>query len=125
MRAVKIMGPDALAPGPKCPRKGNYFSEVLMASKFELSLLPRPFTAVMIAIAIPAAIRPYSMAVAPDSSLKNDLMIDMAGSDLGLGSRNSGSPCSSCPETYGPESKVVLTGKTQLSGYCNVKFDQT
>jgi hypothetical protein len=39
----------------------------------------------MIAIAIPAAIRPYSMAVAPDSSLKNDLMIDfIAGSDLGF-----------------------------------------
>ena len=55
-----------------------------MVSKFELSLLPRPFTAVMIAIAMPAAIRPYSMAVAPDSSLKNDLMIDMAGSDLRL-----------------------------------------
>jgi hypothetical protein len=56
-----------------------------MVLKFVESWLPTPFTAVMIAIAIPAAIRPYSMAVAPDSSLKNDLMIDfMAGSDLGL-----------------------------------------
>jgi hypothetical protein len=64
---------------------GGYFSELLMVSKFVLSLLPRPFTAVMIAIAIPAAIRPYSMAVAPDSSLKNDLMTDfIAGSDLGF-----------------------------------------
>ena len=70
---------------------GDYFSELLMVSKFVLSLVPRPFTAVMIAIAIPAAIRPYSMAVAPDSSLKNDLMIDFrAGSDLGLCSRNRG-----------------------------------
>jgi hypothetical protein len=60
------------------PEMGCYFSELLMASKFELSLVPRPFTAAMIAIAIPAAIRPYSMAVAPDSSLKNDLMIDKA-----------------------------------------------
>jgi hypothetical protein len=34
---------------------GGYFSEVLMVSKFVLSLVPRPFTAVMIAIAIPAA----------------------------------------------------------------------
>ena len=56
-----------------------------MVLKFVDSWLPTPFTAVMIAIAIPAAIRPYSMAVAPDSSFKNDLMIDfMAGSDLGL-----------------------------------------
>jgi hypothetical protein len=39
-----------------------------MLLKLVASLLPTPFTAVMIAIAIPAAIRPYSMAVAPDSS---------------------------------------------------------
>jgi hypothetical protein len=56
---------------------GGYFSEVLMLTNLPLSSVPRPFTAVMIAIAIPAAIRPYSMAVAPDSSLKNDLMIDV------------------------------------------------
>ena len=74
------------APGPKMPPEiGDYFSELLMVSKFELSLLPRPLTAVMIAIEMPAAIRPYSMAVAPDSSFKNDLMSDfMAGSNLGL-----------------------------------------
>src|SRR3954453_15324141 len=72
-------------PVPNGPRNGRYFSELLMVSKFVLSLLPRPFTAVMIAIAIPAAIQPYSMAVAPDSSLKNDLMTDfIAGSDLGF-----------------------------------------
>ena len=64
-------------PVPKRPEMGGYFSELLIDSKFELSLVPRPFTAVMIAIEIPAAIRPYSMAVAPDSSLKNDLMIDI------------------------------------------------
>jgi hypothetical protein len=64
---------------------GGYFSELLMVLKFVDSWLPRPFTAVMIAIAIPAAIKPYSMAVAPDSSLKNDLMTDfIAGSDLGF-----------------------------------------
>src|SRR5882672_12233662 len=40
-----------------------------MLLKLVASLEPTPFTAVMIAIAIPAAIRPYSMAVAPDSSL--------------------------------------------------------
>lgn len=35
------------------------------------SLPPTPCTAVIIAIAIPAAIRPYSIAVAPDSSAIN------------------------------------------------------
>jgi hypothetical protein len=38
-----------------------------------LKLLPRPLTTVMIAIEMPAAMRPYSMAVAPDSSAKNCL----------------------------------------------------
>ena len=49
----------------------DYFSEVLIELKFPLSAVPTPCTAVMIAIAIPAAISPYSMAVAPDSSFKN------------------------------------------------------
>ena len=38
-----------------------------------LSFVPTPFTAVMMARATPAAIRPYSMAVAPDSSFKKAL----------------------------------------------------
>src|ERR1700712_5444095 len=45
-----------------------YLSEVEIETKLADSLLPTPLTAVMIAIAMPAAIRPYSMAVAPDSS---------------------------------------------------------
>src|SRR5215216_4601576 len=84
-------GPKRKRPGAwrarsrNAPEMGRYFSELLMVLKFADSWVPTPFTAVMIAIAIPAAIRPYSMAVAPDSSLKNDLMIDvMTGSDLGL-----------------------------------------
>jgi len=48
-----------------------YFSEVLIAVNVELRLVPTPLTAVIIAIAIPAAISPYSMAVAPDSSFQN------------------------------------------------------
>jgi hypothetical protein len=36
----------------------------------------------MMATAIPAAIRPYSMAVAPDWSLKNDKMRDFMAVDL-------------------------------------------
>ena len=43
-----------------------YFNEVLIELKLVLSVEPRPFTAAMIASAIPAAIKPYSIAVAPD-----------------------------------------------------------
>ena len=42
-----------------------------MLPKLVFSLVPIAFTAAMIATEIPAAMRPYSMAVAPDSSLKN------------------------------------------------------
>ena len=48
-----------------------YFSDVLIVPKVPLSLVPTPCTETIIAIAIPAAIKPYSIAVAPDSSLKN------------------------------------------------------
>jgi hypothetical protein len=50
---------------------GNYFKEVLIEVNFSFMVVPRPFTTVMIARAIPAAIRPYSIAVAPDSSDQN------------------------------------------------------
>lgn len=50
---------------------GNYFKEVLIEPNFSFMLVPRLFTTVMIASAIPAAIRPYSIAVAPDSSDQN------------------------------------------------------
>ena len=86
-----------------------------MVLKFVESWLPTPFTAVMIAIAIPAAIRPYSMAVAPDSSLKNDLMIDfMAGSDLGLWVLGTEAPPQFLDGTYAEESKAVLIAGTQF-----------
>jgi hypothetical protein len=45
-----------------------YLSDELIAENFELSAVPSEFTAAMIASEMPAAIRPYSMAVAPDSS---------------------------------------------------------
>ena len=48
----------------------GYFSEVLIAPNLVLRLQPMPLTAPMIASEIPAAIRPYSMAVAPDSSVR-------------------------------------------------------
>lgn len=50
---------------------GNYFKELLIEPNFSFMLVPRLFTTVMIASAIPAAIRPYSIAVAPDSSDQN------------------------------------------------------
>src|SRR5665213_2918831 len=46
----------------------DYFSEELIEVNLVFRLLPRPFTVAIIASAMPAAIRPYSMAVAPDSS---------------------------------------------------------
>ena len=52
-------------------------------TKVVLNELPTPLTAVMMAMAMPAAIRPYSMAVAPDSFFRNDEMSDfMTGFDL-------------------------------------------
>ena len=59
----------ARTPGPlRTPCLFDYFNEVLTEVMTELIPVPMPFTAAMIAIAIPAAISPYSMAVAPDSS---------------------------------------------------------
>ena len=46
----------------------NHFNELLTEVNLSLSVLPKPFTTAMIARAIPAAIRPYSIAVAPDWS---------------------------------------------------------
>src|SRR6202158_1589718 len=45
-----------------------YFSELLTEVNLVFRLAPRPLTTAMIASEMPAAIRPYSMAVAPDSS---------------------------------------------------------
>jgi hypothetical protein len=50
---------------------GRYFNCVEIELKVVLSFVPKPFTTAMMAIETPAAIRPYSMAVAADSSLKN------------------------------------------------------
>src|SRR3954451_3601022 len=45
-----------------------YFSDELIEVNLAFRLEPRPLTTVMIASEMPAAIRPYSMAVAPDWS---------------------------------------------------------
>jgi len=48
-----------------------YFNDVLIELNMVFRLLPRPLTATIIAIEMPAAIRPYSIAVAPLSSARN------------------------------------------------------
>jgi len=45
-----------------------YLSEVLIELNLVFKLLPRPLTTAIIASEMPAAMRPYSIAVAPDSS---------------------------------------------------------
>jgi len=49
----------------------RYFSDEFTDVNEVLRLLPTPLTAVIITMLMPTAIRQYSMAVAPDSSLKN------------------------------------------------------
>ena len=54
-----------------------HFNEVEIVLKLVESFVPTPLTAVMIAMAIPAAIRPYSIAVAPVSSARNLRMVSI------------------------------------------------
>jgi hypothetical protein len=48
----------------------NYFIAVETDEKVVFKLVPRAWTVAMIATAMPAAMRPYSIAVAPVSSAK-------------------------------------------------------
>jgi hypothetical protein len=58
-------------PGPTITRKqAGYFNELLIEVNLSFSVVPRPFTAAIIASEIPAAISPYSIAVAPHSSFQ-------------------------------------------------------
>jgi hypothetical protein len=52
-------------------QQSAYFNEVLSEVSLVLRLVPSPFTVVIMASEMPAAISPYSMAVAPDSSARN------------------------------------------------------
>ena len=54
-----------------------YFSWVETVLNVPLRVVPTEFTEAMITIDIPAAIRPYSIAVAPDSSFRNANNVDM------------------------------------------------
>jgi hypothetical protein len=49
----------------------RYFGEVLIDENLVFSLAPMPFTTAMMASEMPAAINPYSIAVAPVSSAQN------------------------------------------------------
>jgi hypothetical protein len=49
----------------------RYFSELLIAENLVFSLAPMPFTTAMMASEMPAAINPYSIAVAAVSSAQN------------------------------------------------------
>ncbi len=51
-------------------RNETYFSWLEMLLNVVLRLVPRVFTATMMATDMPAAIRPYSIAVAPLSSFR-------------------------------------------------------
>src|ERR1700690_41373 len=53
---------------PLCRFGFDYLSAVETDEKVVFRLVPRPCTTAMIATEMPAAMRPYSMAVAPDSS---------------------------------------------------------
>ncbi len=50
------------------PRRQTHLSEALIEVKLAFRFVPILLTAVIITIEMPAAINPYSMAVAPDSS---------------------------------------------------------
>ena len=68
----------------------NYFSELLIEVNFSLRFVPTPLTTAMMASAMPAAIRPYSIAVAPDSSDKkfNKVRFNSASLELRAGNRS-------------------------------------
>jgi len=56
-----------------------YFRAPETVLKVVVNFEPRPWTTVMIATEMPAAMRPYSMAVAPDSSLAKRVTRDFMG----------------------------------------------
>jgi hypothetical protein len=69
------MAPDADWSSAPHPLRPPYFNDVFIDVNRVLSLVPSPFTTAMMASEMPAAISPYSMAVAPVSSERNRRMI--------------------------------------------------
>jgi hypothetical protein len=68
------------------PRAKPYFSELLIEVNWALMLVPSPLTTAMITSEIPAAIKPYSMAVAPLGSFKkrNNIRFKPTSSELSI-----------------------------------------
>jgi hypothetical protein len=64
---AKAHGSFRFSPEPKTKA---YFSELFTKVNLSFRVLPRPLTTAIMASEMPAAIRPYSIAVAPDSSDK-------------------------------------------------------
>jgi hypothetical protein len=62
----------------RCAHAQHYLSDVLIDVNLFFRLVPSPLTIAMIARAMPAAINPYSMAVAPLSSAKNFCTVFMS-----------------------------------------------
>jgi hypothetical protein len=72
-QALPQWAPDAASREGR-RQAATYLSELEIDVNCVFKLVPSPFTTAMIASAIPAAIRPYSIAVAPLSSDKNFLI---------------------------------------------------
>ena len=79
-----------------------------MSVNLPLRLAPRPFTIAMIASEMPAAIRPYSIAVAPDSS-------DRKFKTVRFNSASTGCCCFSTPAGFtGPDLRPGKSGTLNL-----------
>jgi hypothetical protein len=65
------------------PSTRTYWSWVEMLAKVVFSWVPRPATTVIMATAMPAAMRPYSIAVAADWSFTNRKVRERIGGPLG------------------------------------------
>lgn len=70
METCPAAGPDRVGAWVSDGRR-SYLSEVLIEVKLVLMVPPSRLIIAIIASAIPAAIKPYSIAVAPDSSAQN------------------------------------------------------
>jgi hypothetical protein len=70
------VAPRRRARKPHC--RYQLLQRIIERRELELSLPPIPFTLEMITSEIPAAISPYSIAVAPDSSARNLFSIFIA-----------------------------------------------
>jgi hypothetical protein len=86
--------------------RSRYFNCVEIELNVVLSFVPRPFTTAMMAMEIPAAIRPYSMAVAPDSSLGRTVAPARSSMSAGSGALNA----------WGYAAEIVSTTSARACG---------